>query len=342
MDKKDSNKIEKNVESLIEDAQFRSWATGRENNDVYKCDANKRDQKNRNIAKVIVKALCFDEEKISSKEIENGYQKLKKVLEKKIERKKKTQRALQISRRVAAILIFAMLFLTGVISYKYYNLDKKQFVEYSTPAGQIGIVKLDDGTNIWLNSESSIKYAQTSRGSTRDIYLVGEAWFDVASNKQKAFVVHTAWYNINVSGTKFNVKAYENDSEICTTLEEGKVIISSGDKVKLKHKITLNPGQQISFNKKRRISEIRTVNTKYYSAWKEHKVVFIKMKLIDLVSLLERRYGVEIEITEKTILDLDFDGTLTNETIFEVMELLRQTLPISYRIKGQKIMISKL
>ena len=87
--------------------------------------------------------------------------------------------------------------------------------------------------------------------------------------------------------------------------------------------------------------QINAVNPKWNTSWKENKLIFVNMSLKDLKILLERKYGVEIEISEKSILNYHYDGTIKNESILEVLEILRQTLPIKYQIIGQKIIITK-
>ncbi|HSM47078.1 MAG TPA: DUF4974 domain-containing protein, partial [Draconibacterium sp.] len=85
---------------------------------------------------------------------------------------------------------------------------------------------------------------------------------------------------------------------------------------------------------------IRNVNTKWFTSWKDNKLIFINTSLRELVVLLERRYGVEIEVINKDILDFHFDGTIKNESIIEIMEIMKKALPIDYKITGQKIEIT--
>jgi ferric-dicitrate binding protein FerR (iron transport regulator) len=153
-------------------------------------------------------------------------------------------------------------------------------------------------------------------------------------------VVHTPFYDVNVTGTQFNVKAYDTDTEITTTLEKGQVTIQSSENFRLAEDIILKPGEQLVLNKETNAANIKTVNTKWFTSWKDNKLIFVNMSMKELVMLLNRKYGVEIEVQNKEILDLHFDGTIKNESVIEILEILKKTLPIDYKIEGQKIEIS--
>lgn len=219
---------------------------------------------------------------------------------------------------------------------------KSEPVYYSahSPKGSVSEMILPDGTVIFLNADSRIRYAMEGEKGIREVFLTGEAWFDVAKNPKKPFVVHTPFYDVQVTGTQFNIKAYENDNEVITTLEEGQVIIQSSENLRLAEDIVLNPGEQAVLGKSSKEFVIRNVNTKWFTSWKDNKLIFINTSLKELVVLLERRYGVEIEVMNKEILDLHFDGTIKNESIIEIMEIMKKALPIEYKIAGQQIEIT--
>jgi len=209
-----------------------------------------------------------------------------------------------------------------------------------SPKGSVSEMILHDGSVIFLNADSKIRYSADGENGQREVFLSGEAWFEVAKNEKKPFLVHTSFYDVKVTGTKFNVKAYDSDETTTTTLEEGQVIVQSGANLKLAENIILHPGEQVVFCKQDKSAVVKSVNTKWYTSWKDNKLVFVNMNLKELVVLLERKYGVEIEIINKEILDLHFDGTIKNETIIEFLEIVKKTLPIKYKIVGQKIEIT--
>ncbi len=242
--------------------------------------------------------------------------------------------------RFAAILIVGI-----VMGALVMNRGLKQepiFITSLAPKGSISQMVLADSSIVYLNAGSEIRYSPEAKNNSREVFLKGEAWFSVTKNTKKPFVVHTPYYDVNVRGTHFNVKAYEDDAEVTTTLEEGTVEITSSEKFKLTEKILLQPGQQIVLNKDSRTLLVRKVDTRMFTSWKENKLIFINMDLKELIVLLERKYGVDIEVSDNSLLlGYHYDGTIKNETILEVLNLLEETLPIKYKIEGQIILITK-
>jgi ferric-dicitrate binding protein FerR (iron transport regulator) len=162
----------------------------------------------------------------------------------------------------------------------------------------------------------------------------------VNENRKKPFVVHTAYYDIVVTGTEFNVKAYRDEKESVTTLEQGSVLVRS-DKIRSESPGMLVPGEQLVFNQEKQTFTTHRVKTSYYTSWKENKLIFINMNLSELIKLLERKYDVDIEVSHNSLLNYHYDGTIKNESILEIMDLIKITLPIDYEIVGQKILITK-
>jgi len=238
--------------------------------------------------------------------------------------------------KVAAALVFGLIIGSLVLN----RPEKTEPVYYTAmaPKGSVSQMILPDSTFICLNSASTLKYTYNNKEQRREIYLEGEAWFQVHPSENKTFVVHTGYYDVKVTGTEFNVKAYPEDREVVTTLEKGKVEIISGP-IKLRESVSLKTSEQLTFNKESREITIHQVNTKWYTSWMDNKIIFVNMNLRELVVLLERKYGVDIRVDDPKILDYHYDGTLKNETILEVMDLLSETLPVRYTIKHQTIEI---
>lgn len=229
----------------------------------------------------------------------------------------------------------------------YYVSQLKQvesnvaYVKTRAPKGSISETILPDGTLIVLNAGSELQYSLGENNQVNEVALNGEAWFEVEHNPERIFVVKTTFYNVNVHGTQFNVKAYSEDNTIATTLVDGKVVVSSGEKTKLAAPLELQPGEQFSYQKESKKGIVRQVNTKVFTAWKDNKLIFINMDLRELFVLLERKFGVDIEVGSSEILDFHYTGTIKNETVLEVLDLIALTLPIKYEIIGQQIKITK-
>ncbi len=239
--------------------------------------------------------------------------------------------------KFAAVLVIGLV--TGILIS---ILQKPETVYYTSiaPKGSVSQMVLPDSTLVFLNSGSSLKYSINGKKKFREVFLSGEAWFDVAKNKKKPFLVHTTYYNVIVTGTQFNVKAYPGDNEIVTTLEEGSVKVVSSDKFKMDSRI-LKPGEQLLYDREENFLKINTVRTRMFTSWKDNKLIFINMSLKELIVLLERKYGVDIEVDWNVILDYHYDGTIHNETILDVLDILKETLPVDYNIEGQKIIIKR-
>lgn len=242
--------------------------------------------------------------------------------------------------RIAAILAIGLL-IANLLFLKF-NTEESYFVTSIAPRGSVSHTILPDGTLIYLNADSRIKYNVNSSSKQREVYISGEAWFDVKKNPKRPFIVHTPYYKVEALGTRFNVKTYDEEETIVTTLEEGLIRILSSENLKLKDEVLLKPGEQLVYNKSRKTLESRkNVDTQVFTSWKENKLIFLDMEFEDLVQLLERKYGVDIEVKDKSILDDHYTGTIRNETILEILNIIQHTHPIQYRIEGQKIIIDK-
>lgn len=240
----------------------------------------------------------------------------------------------------AAVLILGF-FIGNFFNSSHSEPNEKSVFVSKAPMGSVSETILPDGSTIFLNAGSEIKYISSLGSKIREVYLQGEAWFNVEKSKEIPFIVHTSFYDVRVMGTEFNVKAYPEEKEVITTLEEGSIEIVSTDNLKLSGNIILKPGEQLVFNKTQKSIELSPVRAEVFSAWKDNKLTFINTSLGELAKLLERKYGVEITIHDPGILNYHYDGTIKNETIVEVLNILQSTLPIKYKIEKHKVIIMK-
>ena len=260
-------------------------------------------------------------------------------IEKKQRRRKNNLRSLNNIFKLA-VAITVGFFIGALVSFFGKTNPEPVYYVAHSPKGSVSEIILPDGSAIFLNADSRVKYSINGENDIREVFLEGEAWFDVEKNKDKPFLVHTPFYDVKVTGTQFNIKAYETDNSLTTTLEKGQIILQSTANYKLAENIVINPGEQVTLDKDSKELTITNVNTKWVSSWKDNKLVFVNMYLKELVVLLERKYGVDIEIKNKEILDLHFDGTIKNESIIEFLNIIQTTLPINYKIIGQKVVIT--
>ncbi len=247
------------------------------------------------------------------------------------------KRVLNMWYKVAAVLVIVTLVGSAIIMFT--GRSEPIYLTATTPRGSISQILLPDSTLIYINAGSEIKYNIGENQKRREVSLNGEAWFQVSTMDHKPFVVHTSSYDVKVLGTEFNVKAFESDLKVETTLEKGSVMISPSETSKMFKVVELLPNEQFVYDKKEKSLKVRKVNAKQYSAWKDNKLIFINMSLEELIVVLERKYGVDIEVENSSILKYHYYGTIKNETIIEILEMLMKTLPISYKIEDQKIKI---
>jgi ferric-dicitrate binding protein FerR (iron transport regulator) len=262
---------------------------------------------------------------------------------------KTNQRLLKPMIKVAAVVAIA--YLLGALSMYLLQPKPQQGLVVSkeiyvkAPLGSKTEVELSDGTKVWLNSGSEVHYPAIFDQNQRDIYLVGEAYFDVEKNEAAPFFVHTNDIDIRVLGTRFNVKSYPEEGLVETTLEEGLININKkgSDQV-----LQLKPREKATFVKNlekqpakgaERFVITENVDTELYTSWKNEKLVFKREKFADLAIKLERWYNVQISIGNKKLANEMVTGIFENESIEQALQALRISVPFKYEIKKNQITI---
>lgn len=207
-----------------------------------------------------------------------------------------------------------------------------------TPKGKRSLISLRDGTKVWLNADSRLKYSGFTDHPTREVFLEGEAFFDVAE-EERPFIVNTSDIAIKVLGTSFNVKSYPDDQKIETTLVIGKVSIESKDDQP--KQVSLLPYQKAVFEKgSRKIILENQVDVEPYTSWKNGALMFDDQPFSEIIFNLERWYNVAIHIDDKSSLACRFSAKINNKTLKEVMELFKSSDGIHYRIDGDQVFIT--
>lgn len=168
------------------------------------------------------------------------------------------------------------------------------------PRGGEFFVCLSDGTKVWLNSESELKYASEFVGEERRVYLTGEAYFEVAHNPNKPFFVEAKNLQIQVLGTSFGVRVYKDEDYALTTLEEGQVNIHTATS-----SVTLKPGEQAKLHDNE--ITVNKVNTCSYTAWRNGKYIFINEPLGNIMKTLARWYDINIFYTSSKLEQIQSD-----------------------------------
>lgn len=208
------------------------------------------------------------------------------------------------------------------------------------PRGGQFFICLDDGTKVWLNSSSKIKYpVKFITGQTRTVELIyGEAYFEVAKSTKHngdGFTLKTNEQNITVLGTEFNVKAYPDENEILTTLVEGSISVNSTADKKI-----LKPGQQSKLSQTANGFEIYPVQVQDEIAWRNGIFSFANKPLKDIMKVLSRWYDLDINIANKDIENIKFTGVLSKQMfINEVLDEIKRTNNMEYNLKNKDLTI---
>jgi ferric-dicitrate binding protein FerR (iron transport regulator) len=225
--------------------------------------------------------------------------------------------------------------LNGMISYN--NLNKSNapvlYNTVSTPRGGTYLLLLTDGTKVWLNAASSLRFPATFVGRERKVELVGEAYFEVAKNTRMPFKVEVKGMEVEVLGTHFNINSYEDESSIRTTLLEGSIKINKNNNTSL-----LKPGQQAELKKNGSIKIINHADLEEAIAWKEGKFQFDRADIHTVMRQIARWYNVEVDY--KGTVSSHFGGTISrNVNLSQVLNMLHLTGEVKFKVKDQKVLV---
>jgi ferric-dicitrate binding protein FerR (iron transport regulator) len=269
------------------------------------------------------------------------------IIRKKIT-KKPRQVILQSVLKIAAVVAIAYL-LGGFTMYliqpkPQQGISESKEISVKAPLGSKTEIELSDGTKVWLNSGSEVRYPTIFDRTKRDIYLTGEAFFDVEKNKEAPFFVHTDDVEIKVLGTSFNVKSYPEEDLVETTLVEGVINMNKKGSSQV---LQLKPKEKATFIKnieklpgEERFIVTENIDTELYSSWKSGKLVFKREKFGDLMVKLERWYNVHITVGNKKLHEERITGAFENESIEQALEALKISVPFSYKISKNNITIN--
>ena len=240
-------------------------------------------------------------------------------------------------RRVAAVV--AIVVLTAGATLGIWNIaslsSTEDYFVFEAPYGEKSKMTLADGTVVWLNAGSVLKYSDKFNERNRKVILSGEAYFEVTKKEKAKFTVQTCGYDVVVKGTKFDVSAYPEDSVVTTALMEGIVEIHRGEQ-----RIEMAPGEFVKLDMATgKITRTRN-DVKQWKAWSENRIEFEDITLKELVAKLSRQYDVNISLESEQVGAKRFRISLRNrETIGEVMAALQEIIPITVERRGKDIYI---
>ena len=236
--------------------------------------------------------------------------------------------------RVAAILIPLFIIAGG---YHYYTSAKSNLTEISVAYGEDKHLFLPDGSEIWINAGTTIKYPNEFSDAERLVHLDGEAYFSVKKDESKPFIVQTKALSVKVLGTKFNAKAYSNDEKVMTTLTSGKVEVTTNTKAS---KI-LKPNEQLIFNKATSVIDIAEILPDETNSWLTGQLIFNNVPLKEIAQTLERRFNIAIDnktnIPDSKLYSVKF---LKNESADEIMTVLEELVGFACERNNNKLILT--
>jgi transmembrane sensor len=216
--------------------------------------------------------------------------------------------------------------------------DKAAMIAVTAKKGNLKTITLPDGSTVWLNSGSTIKFPERF-GTTREVQLInGEAYFDVKHDSTSPFIVHYGRLHAQVLGTAFNVKFYKNISDVRLTVTRGRVAVGS----KAENFGVLTPDKEIVYDQEKDTHHIRTIDAEKVAAWKLSEINLYSVSFNELVMRLENTYGVHVNYNHKKndhlITTIHFSN---NNTLSYVLEIIKTIHHLDYVLKGKEVYLAK-
>ena len=239
--------------------------------------------------------------------------------------------------RVAAVLVLGLISYVAVswLSQEDQNVAAIAIVK-ENPRGQKSKIQLPDGTVVWLNAESKLRYPEIFEDPVRKVYLEGEAFFDVKHNPARPFVIDLNGGRIKVLGTSFNVRVYPGDQEIETTVLTGKVAFQSADAATS----DILPGEQVVYQKSNKVLIRQPIDAGEVIAWTKGELIFKDESLKEVSKELERWFNVKINVRNKKVLKCRITANFNNKSLEEILKNIKVILPIDYELKGNKVTLT--
>ncbi|MGV3508051.1 MAG: FecR family protein [Sphingobacteriaceae bacterium] len=262
--------------------------------------------------------------------------------------------------KVAVAVVLLCFCTIGLYNFDY-KFGGEKLLEVSVKKGEIQKLVLPDGTSVWINAGSKIRYSENFGVADRTVYLEGEAYFDIAK-KETPFLVKAAQFTIRDIGTIFNIKSYPEDRVFEATVVEGQISVESELKQHLKNKVLVDANQVLKITDVRKtqlapqadqkqlvsafeevkVVQLNPAQLSEYNGWKDDLLVFDGDTFEEIARVIERRFNVSIVIADEELKKYKYSGTFKNiRDISKVFKVIKQNTPISYTTNGSLITIEK-
>jgi len=266
---------------------------------------------------------------------------------------------------VAVLLVVSTYVLTRQSMNQLSDVDASEST-YEAHFGSRAFASLPDGSKVWLNSGSKLSVQTGYNNNERRVHLCGEAYFEVITNPEKPFVVQAGDLSVRATGTTFNVKAYPDEDQITATLVEGVIIVEGYDDRKEKFRYKITPGQTVTYVSRKPVNADHTpaddavatehdsqqqVKTKspitvsrpdaeILTSWMKDRWIIDSEDFGSIAVKLERRYNVEIRFDTEKLKQYRFTGTIERETVEQIFEVFRYSIPLKYSIEKGIVSLS--
>ncbi len=320
---------------------FVDWVRGKENDSAMLWEEEELNSPERNqqieTARNLLERISFEQNELSGEEVDEAW---KNVLLKSQPKRNKLKTYHKVSPLLvaASIALFVLSFVGGIYLTQYASFSESDTITKTTKNGQKLTHHLPDGTRVMLNSGSTISYDVDFEDTSKErrVWLTGEAFFEVAHDEKRPFVVVADNIRVRVLGTSFNVNAREKSQRINVALIEGKVQIEKEESAWV-----LKPGELATIGKNSGQMSIDEVDLQPMVAWRDGVLVFEKSNFSETLTTIEQWYGVEIEVDEEYTIGQEwrFHGKFRKKSLAYVLESIRYPNQFQYKIENKKVLI---
>lgn len=238
------------------------------------------------------------------------------------------------------IAVACIIIVLGLVNYRMNDKQKQLSTQNFTvlaEKGQRAFITLPDSTKVWLNSDTKISYPADYGLKERNVTLVGEAYFEVAKNPDKRFIVEAKGMQVEALGTSFNVNAYQNDNKIIASLFSGSVRVSYDS-----HVAILKPHESVKVDLlNRSFSRYKDESMQNIALWRKNEITFDGESLEEITHIMSRLYNTTICIEDESLKKVCYIGTIRNNNLENFIDIINLTTPVVYENKGDTVFLRK-
>lgn len=238
------------------------------------------------------------------------------------------------------IAVACIIIVLGLVNYRMNDKQKQLSTQNFTvlaEKGQRAFITLPDSTKVWLNSDTKISYPADYGLKERNVTLVGEAYFEVAKNPDKRFIVEAKGMQVEALGTSFNVNAYQNDNKIIASLFSGSVRVSYD-----RHVAILKPHESVKVDLlNRSFSRYKDESMQNIALWRKNEITFDGESLEEITHIMSRLYNTTICIEDESLKKVCYIGTIRNNNLENFIDIINLTTPVVYENKGDIVFLRK-